>query len=64
MASAHADDEAFGLLTVRYGQWYRLWREGSMWWAEHRDGDKLSASDAPGLELMILDHTALLRSGA
>ena len=49
-------------LTARWGDRYRLWLERGLWWAE-RDGDKLAASDAETLELLLTEHAALHRDG-
>jgi hypothetical protein len=47
-------------LTDRWGEWYRLWHERGLWWAE-RDGDKLSGDSPAGLESVLCDHMALRR---
>lgn len=54
-------DEHLRLLTARFGEFYRVWESAGTWWARSQDGDLLSASDAPGLELVLLDHVTLLR---
>ena len=50
-------------LTNRWGEWYRIWHEGSLWWAE-RDGDKLSADSPFALATVIGDHMAYLKAVA
>ena len=50
-------------LTDRWGEWYRLWYERGLWWAE-RDGDKLSGDSPGALESVLCDHMALRREYA
>jgi len=50
-------------LTMRFGEWYRIWPEGGLWWAE-RDGDKLSADSPFALATVIGDHMAYLKAVA
>ncbi len=50
-------------LTLRWGEWYRLWHEHGLWWAS-RDGDKLSGDSPAALESMLCDHMALCRDRA
>jgi hypothetical protein len=50
-------------LTDRWGEWYRLWYERGLWWAE-RDGDKLSGDSPGALESVLCDHMVLRREHA
>ena len=50
-------------LTNRWGEWYRLWFDRGLWWAE-RDGDKLSGDSPGALESVLCDHMALCRDRA
>lgn len=47
-------------LTDRWGEWYRIWHEGTLWWAS-RDGDKLSGDSPAALETVLCDHMAMRR---
>jgi hypothetical protein len=48
-------------LTMRFGEWYRIWPERGLWWAS-RDGDKLSADSPLALAIVIGDHMALRKA--
>jgi hypothetical protein len=50
-------------LTDRFGEWYRIWHERGLYWAE-RDGDMLSGDSAGALTMIICDHLALVKERA
>jgi hypothetical protein len=50
-------------LTMRFGEWYRIWSEHGLWWAS-RDGDKLSADSPLALATVIGDHMAYRKAVA
>lgn len=50
-------------LTMRFGEWYRIWSEGGLWWAA-REGDKLSADSPLALATVIGDHMAYRKAVA
>lgn len=50
-------------LTNRWGEWYRLWFNRGLWWAEH-DGDKLCGDSPRALESVLCDHVLLYRDRA
>ena len=50
-------------LTIRFGEWYRIWSEHGLWWAS-RDGDKLSAHSPLALAIVIGDHMAYRKAVA
>ena len=50
-------------LTYRWGEWYRVWFDGGLWWAS-RDGDKLSGDSPAALESLLCEHMALRRDQA
>ncbi len=56
-------DHELARLTLRWGEWYRLWFSNGLWWAE-RDGDKLSGDCPAALESVLCDHMALRRDQA
>jgi hypothetical protein len=51
------------LLTDRWGDWYRIWHDHDLWWAE-RDGDKLSGDSPGALESLLCEHMAIRRAQA
>ena len=60
---ARQRDHELGRLTLRWGEWYRIWFDRGLWWAS-RDGDKLSGDSPAALESVLCDHMALCRDRA
>jgi hypothetical protein len=50
-------------LTDRFGEWYRIWYDRGLFWAE-RDGDRLSGDSAAALTAVLCEHIALCRDRA
>jgi hypothetical protein len=50
-------------LTLRWGEWYRIWHEGTLWWGVAGWGQAVGDSPA-ALETVLCDHMALRRDQA